>query len=376
MMAKQKLLVMFVLTGVQVAWSGEWEQRVAVANYHLRGGRLAQAEAIYRAAETTATAEQRGIVLSNLGAIAFARAQFGEAERLWRRALEHGVPSDETAVTWSNLGAALAGQGRTAEADEAYARALTLVPADSAKAGNILNNRAELYRRVGRLAAAEEAARTALSIAEKHAADQIAIASRAHTLATILAERGQLQEALDLLRRARALKIAGGMREHPDMAPTATATAQILLFTGEHTEAEELANEALAILRRTHGGQHPRTAVALDLLASIYDATGRMAEADPLYREALAICDATLGRNHADSARIRVDFAAHLRAVGRHQAAIAVYSQALEAIESTFGAGNPRAAAVRAAMAQTYRAMGRPTEAARSERIPTALSFR
>jgi tetratricopeptide (TPR) repeat protein len=373
-MQKQKWLVMFALAAQQTAWSGDWQERLELANAHLRSGRLAEAEALYRGAESEATAEKRAIVLSNLGVIAYSRARFAEAERLYKRALAGGLPSTDSAVTWGNLGAALAAQGSIVEADAAYARALALTSGDSRVAGNVLNNRAELYRRAGRLEDAEQAARAALAVAEKHPADRRALASRVHTLATILAERGQLQDALELLERSRDLKIAEGLKDDNETAATASATAQVLLLLGKHAEAETLANESLAMWRRIYGPAHPRTAVGLELLASIYSAKGQRAEADPLYREALAICEATLGGSNPETARIRVSFAEHLRRLGRERAAIGVYTDALRAYQHAFGIDSPRVVTVKAAIANTYRRLGRHTEAVSMERTSAAAA--
>jgi tetratricopeptide (TPR) repeat protein len=313
-------------------------------------------------------------VLSKSAALAYARAQFGEAERLWRRALESTAAADDTAITWSNVGAAAAAQGRWAEADEAYGRALALVSSDSAIAGNVLNNRAGLSRRAGRLVEAEQDARSALVIAE-NGNDQAAISSRLHTLATVVAERGQLDEALRFLTRSRDLKNAAGLAGHPDMAATASVTAQVLLLMGRHAEAEELANESLAIARRSNGDADTRIAAALIVLASVYGATGRRADADRLHREVIALLDAKLGKGHPDSARARVDFAGYLCSVGRNQAAIVMYSEALRVYEHNFGAGSPRVVAVQTAIATAREAVGR-TEVGRVLRVPVAPGVR
>ena len=246
--------------------------------------------------------EQADVLLSKSAALAYGNAQFGEAELLWRRALETRTSSHELATTWSNVGAAAAAQGRWAQADEAYSRALAEVAADSAIAGNVLNNRAGLYRKTGRLVEAEQAARSALAIAEK-SKDQVAIASRAHTLATILAERGQLEDALMFLRRSRELKTASGLASHPDMGATASVTAQVLLLMGRRAEAEAFVNESLAIARRSNGAAEISIASSLTVLASIYSVSGRRAEADGIHREVIGTLDAKLGKHHPDSAR-------------------------------------------------------------------------
>ncbi|HET8547071.1 MAG TPA: hypothetical protein VFL57_03665, partial [Bryobacteraceae bacterium] len=85
-MRKQKWLAVLLLAASYTAWSGEWDDRLSLANQYLRSGRVAEAETLYLAAERNATTEQRGIVQSNLGAIAYSRAHFAEAERLYRRA--------------------------------------------------------------------------------------------------------------------------------------------------------------------------------------------------------------------------------------------------------------------------------------------------
>jgi tetratricopeptide (TPR) repeat protein len=300
--------------------------------------------------------DQAADTISKSAALAYRNAQFTTAERLWRLALEHGGPALQRGVTWSNVGSAAAAQGRWMEADEAYSHALAEVAVDSLSASNTLNNRAGLYRKTGRLVEAEQAARAALAIAEK-SKHRVAIASRSHTLATILAERGQLEDALMFLRRSRELKTAAGLASHPDMGATASVTAQVLLLMGRRAEAEAFANESVAIARRSNGAAEIPIASSLSVLASIYTVNGRRAEADGIYREVITILDAKLGKHHPDSARGRVDFAGYLRAIGRDQAAIVMYTEALRVYEQAFGEGAPRVLAIQSAIATTREAL-------------------
>jgi tetratricopeptide (TPR) repeat protein len=322
-----------------------------VLTHHDRDS-LAQSDADRKAGDEEAD------IMSKSAALAYGNAQFSEAERLWRRALENRVRSSERAATWSNVGSAAAAQGRWTDADEAYTNALTEAAADSVIASNTLNNRAGLYRKTGRLVEAEEAARSALRMAE-NIKDQVAIASRAHTLATILAERGQLEDALMFLRRSRELKTAAGLASHPDMGATASVTAQVLLLMGRRAEAEGFTNESLAIARRNNGAAEIPIASSLSVLASIYSVNGRRAEADGIHREVIGILDAKLGKHHPDSARARVDFAGYLRVIGRHQAAIVMYTEALRVYEQAFGEGSPRVIAIQSALATSRKAVRR-----------------
>jgi tetratricopeptide (TPR) repeat protein len=313
-------------------------------------------------------------MMSKSAAHAYGNAQFADAERLWRRALKHAGTSSRRGIAWSNVGSAAAAQGRWTDADEAYGRALSEVAADSAAASNTLNNRAGLYRKTGRLVEAEQTARSALAIAEK-INDQVAIASRAHTLATILAERGQLEDALTFLKRSHQLKTAAGLASHPDIGATASVTAQVLLLMGRRAEAEVFAIESLAIARRSKGAAEILIASSLSVLASIYGVSGRRAEADGIHREVIAILDVKLGKQHPDSARARVDFAGYLHAIGRDQAATVMYTEALSVYEHAFGAGSPRVVAVQKAMAISQEAVSR-SQAGRLIRSPVVTKPR
>jgi tetratricopeptide (TPR) repeat protein len=114
-------------------------------------------EAAEQFQETVDRAPGRFIAFSNLGAALMDMGKFDAAER----ALMTSLNLRETAPALNNLGAIRAYQGRDAEAIEHYERAVSLDPSDYVN----IENAADCYRRVDRLAEAKKAYRKAMTLA-------------------------------------------------------------------------------------------------------------------------------------------------------------------------------------------------------------------
>jgi tetratricopeptide (TPR) repeat protein len=218
-----------------------------------------------------------------------ARAQYAEAEPLYRRALDIyekalGPEHPDTAMSLNNLAELYRAQGRHAEAEPLYQPALditekTLGPEhpDTAKG---LNNLAELYRAQGRYAEAEPLHLRALDIREKALGP-----------------------------------------EHPDTAISLNNLAGLYYLQGRYAEAEPLHRRALDIREKSLGPEHPETANSLNNLAGLYQEQGRHAEAEPLFKRALDICEKALGPGHPYTVTVLKNYAALLRKMSREDEA-------------------------------------------------------
>lgn len=192
-------------------------------------------------------------VYHNLGGIEHARGNHLAGERLARRGLAvrlglpvadpEGVAADQIA-----LAALLDGQGRYDEASALYAAALECLE------------------------------HSPLDVAHD-------IASALHNLGTRYAERGELGQAEDLLRRAAALKRGALGVTHHDLAGTLRNLAVVRARCGDGPEAAALFREAAAILAQALGTGHPRTE---ECRANARRVTESPAEFLPVGRPALA----------------------------------------------------------------------------------------
>jgi tetratricopeptide (TPR) repeat protein len=229
------------------------------------------------------------------------RAEYTEAEPLYRRALEIrektlGPNHSDTATSLNNLAVLFRSQRRYEEAEPLYRRALAIdekaLGPDHPDTATDLNNLGELFRRQGRHEEAEPLHRRALAIVEK----------------------------------------AQGA-DHPNTATSLNNLAGLYDNQGRYAEAEPLYRRALSIREKALGPNHPNTATSLNNLASLYYSQGRYEEAEPLYRRALAIDEKALGTDHPNTATVFNNFVKLLRKMGRGAEAAELQARARAAAQ-------------------------------------------
>lgn len=211
-----------------------------------------------------------GLIASLFGIFLSARAEYAEAEPLYRRALAIeekvlGPDHPEVASDLNNLALLLWDTNRASEAEPLYRRALAIAEIslgpNHPEVGRALNNLAQLLQASNRLQEAESLMRRALAIGEKTLGpDDPDVASALNNLAALLKASNRLQEAEPLYRRALAIdeRILGP--DHPDLAIDLNNLAMLLRATNRHTEAKPLSRRQLEIFLRftvTTGHKHP-----------------------------------------------------------------------------------------------------------------------
>jgi tetratricopeptide (TPR) repeat protein len=242
--------------------------------------------------------KEAGRLLNQAGFYLSERAEYLEAEPLYRRALEIrkkalGAEHPFTATSLNNLAELYSTQGRYTEAEPLYRRALEIRekvqgPGHPDTAVS-LNNLADLYRAQGRYTEAEPLYQSALKIWET--------------------ELGP---------------------EHPNTATSLNNLAVLYDTQGRAEEAEPLYQRALEITERALGTEHPTTAIRLHNLATLYDSQDRYQEAEPLYQRALAIFEKTLGSEHPNTRVVRDYLIQFYRKQGRTAEADALQKGAKE----------------------------------------------
>ena len=221
------------------------------------------------------------LLLNQTGVYLYERARYGEAERLYERALgiserQLGGEHPDTAGSLNNLAGLYESQGRYEEAEPLYERALEIrerqLGGEHPDTATSLNNLAALYRGQGRYEEAEPLLKRALGIYER-----------------------QLGE------------------EHPETARGLNNLAGLYHDLGRIEDAERLFRRALAIREHVLGPEHPDTANSLFWLAYSHHQWRQYERAQPLYERALAIRERALGPDHPDTLNLRGQYVSLLR---------------------------------------------------------------
>jgi tetratricopeptide (TPR) repeat protein len=262
-------------------------------------------------------------LLNEAGNYCFERAQYPEADSLFKRALAirervFGSEHSEVAMNLSNLAALYDRQGRYAEAEPLFKRALAIreqVPElDHLDVALILNNLAAFYDSQERYAEAEPLYGRSLAIRERVlGSDDADVATSLNNLAALYDHQGRHAEAEPLFERALAIRERALGPDHPDVAGSLNSLAGVYNDQGRYVEAKPLIERSLTIRERALGLDHPDVARSLNNLATFYFSQGRYAEAKPLLERSLAISEKTLGPNHPKIAPTRKQYAELLK---------------------------------------------------------------
>ncbi len=180
---------------------------------------------------------EKAWILDRAATFSQLRADFSEAEALFRRALDiseaaRGSDHPTVASRANNLGGVLQARGELDGAESAYRRALAI----------------------------DEAA---------HGPDHPNVAIRMNNLGGVLRARGDLDGAKAAYRRALTIDEAAYGTDHPDVAIDVNNLGRVLQDRGDLDGAEAAYRRALAILDAKLGPDHPNTQLVRDNLAAV-----------------------------------------------------------------------------------------------------------
>ncbi len=257
------------------------------------------------------TSGELGRILNQLSLYFEAKALYGNAEPLMRRALaiaetSYGPDHPNVATCLNNLAQLLQATNRLKNAEPLMRRALAIdekaCGRDHPSVARDLNNLASLLRDTNRLKEAEPLMRRALAIAEKsYGPDHPEVATRLNNLALLLQSTNRLKDAEPLMCRALAIAEKSYGPDHPNVGIDLNNLASLLQATNRLKDAEPLMRRALAIDEKSYGADHPQVATRLNNLALLLYATKRLKDAEPLMRRALEIFhrfDKVTGHEH------------------------------------------------------------------------------
>jgi tetratricopeptide (TPR) repeat protein len=265
-------------------------------------------------------------ILNQTGLYLMSRADYGEAEPLFRRALaideQHLGPRHQTvAIRLNNLANLLQETNRLAEAEPLFRRALAI---DEQRFGpkhpevaTDLNNLANLLQETNRLAEAEPLFRRALAIDEQHFGPKHPNVGRdINNLANLLQDTNRPSEAEPLFRRALEIDEQSLGPNHPKVAEHLNNLASLLHTTNRLSEAEPLFRRAVSIMESSLGPNHPKVAIVLNNLGLLVKAT-RMSDAEALFRRAVHIAESRLGPDHPSTRTFRKNLDGVLAKMGK-----------------------------------------------------------
>ena len=243
-----------------------------------------EAEALFRRAlaigeATHGTAFPRIAYVNNLGRVLRDRGDLDGAEDAFRRALAnwestHGDNHPVVAILVSNIGGVLLDRGDLDGAEDAYRRAHAIGEAaygtDHPQVAMYANNLGIVLRARGDLDGAEGAYRHALATGEvAYGADHPYVAVYTRNLGRVLQNRGDLGGAEDAYRRALGINETAYGPGHPEVAIDVANLGSLLQDRGDLDSAEDAFRRALDIFERKLGPDHPNTQIVRDHLASL-----------------------------------------------------------------------------------------------------------
>jgi tetratricopeptide (TPR) repeat protein len=251
-----------------------------------------------------------------LGAYAAAdrgfRAALAEATRVF------GPRDPDVASVLNNMGVLRKAQGRYGEAARLYRRALPLLRArrDRLALATLYHNLGGIEHARGRYAAGEPHARRSVALREAALGPgHVAVAADVAALAAIVEGRGRLAEAARLYDRALRVFRRKLGEESTEVALNLSSLATLRQQQGRSAEAGRLFARALPLQEQLYGRGHPEVGMTVHNLAYHERAGGRLARSASLYGRALRIFERTLGRAHPHTRLC----AANLRAVEAEQ---------------------------------------------------------
>jgi len=267
--------------------------------------------------------------LAQLGLLRGDQAQYPEAERLLRQALDvagrlHLSPDDPRLVN------AQAGLGRVLVQSGAYQKAILLlepIVRRPASSGEAMINQAEALTSLsvaeqytGKYAAAESHNRQALALDRKlHGNNHPRVAYDLSNIATTVVTMGHYAEAEDLYRQSVGILESWYGPESADVMQIKTFIVQIEMQQGKDTEAGDLLRKLLPLQERVYGTSfHPNVAFTCDLLGKLEEKRGNLEEAEAQYNRAVRILDKLYGPSEYRTAISTTNVAGVLVKEGRY----------------------------------------------------------
>ena len=284
--------------------------------------------------------------LETIGKFLFQAAEYGGAERFYRRALklreENDGEGERMAHTLTHLGEVLGAQGKYAEAEDALRGSLKIIEEiyseGHAETASALDGLATLLYTTRSYDRAEPLFHRALKIRERALGQNHSdsIMSLVNLGALYFAqERSKEAQVIFDMALKRSEQALG--QNHPLTAMVLNNMAAVLRDEEDYEGAIPLLERSMEINQKIFGPRHPEIAVNLMNLASFEKLADRLEDAESHFRNALSILTDILGADHPHVARCLVSFGALFHAKGEFSEAERMCQRALNIRIHAFG---------------------------------------
>ncbi len=162
------------------------------------------------------------------------------------------------------------------------------------------------------------------------------LGNRAQLLDTV----GRTKEAAEGYRKALEVQRAVFKSDHPDIAITLLSLGLVAKHSGDYVQSESYTRDGLALTRKLFGEEAPETARALVDLGRVLGALDKQDEAETSLRSAIATLLKTLGADHEMVGNAQFELALVLRAKKDLDGALAACEESLR-IRSLYAKAAP-----------------------------------
>lgn len=187
-------------------------------------------------------------------------------------------------------------------------------------------------------------------------------------LGYILSEQGKNDEAGTILRKAVADQESLKGKDHPDTLQSAYILSSFLSGIREHAEARPILEHVTEVRKRILSENHTETLKTMNNLACVYCDLEMLDQAEQLHNTVLTTKRNILGKNHYDTLTTMANLAFTYSSQGRFQDAQSLESRVLELRREALGESDPATLTAKGNLASTYFSQGRLEEAARLQR--------
>jgi tetratricopeptide (TPR) repeat protein len=300
----------------------------------------------------------RATLMDTVGTVYMGLGLYGQARKsldgaVATRRLNQVADPQALAVSLEHEGDLLTAQADFGAAEKAYRDAIAILSARSDRQSQVelaktLYGLGSMYELKGSYDDADRSLREALDRQHKlYGSTHGEIARTQKVLARVIAEKGDLNSAIPLMREVLAMqRELRGTEPHPDLAEDINDLAALLDAHGDYDESEKLFLEAIAMKRRLLGEKHPEIAIGMHNLAMTLQDKGDLVRAESMHRQALAMQRELLGEVHPDVAIALNDLAFVQYDRGDTRGALATERESLAVYEKLFPADNPEVARI------------------------------
>ncbi len=153
---------------------------------------------------------------------------------------------------------------------------------------------------------------------------------------------GELDSAIEHLRRSRALRAEHLGRDHPDTLETMRQLALAYRNSGQMDLALPLFEETLERRKATLGPDHHDTYISMRNLSMAYRLAGKSARALSLARETHALMEAKYGPEHGDVIQCKIILAGAYREAGQPTLGLPILEEAFKLQKARLGPNHPQ----------------------------------